>query len=124
MIINVNAYGVLPGLGGAVGGAATGLVLRPAIRSMVRLLQNPALQHKLLSGVAEVGDLGESLAPYAMPAFQAGRLPQTDESKAKAEALSAILSSNEIPKDLPASAAILSNQQTNKLAEALRTRSK
>jgi len=43
-----NAF--FPGLGGAVGGAATGLVLRPAIRSMVNLAQNPAVQHGLLMG--------------------------------------------------------------------------
>lgn len=41
---------IFPGLGGAVGGAATGLVLRPALRSMVNLSQNPAVQHGLLSG--------------------------------------------------------------------------
>jgi hypothetical protein len=42
---------IFPGLGGAVGGAATGLVLRPALRSMVNLSKNPAVQHGLLSGV-------------------------------------------------------------------------
>lgn len=40
---------IFPGLGGSVGGAATGLVLRPAIRSMFNLAKNPAVQHKLLS---------------------------------------------------------------------------
>lgn len=40
---------IFPGLGGTVGGAATGLVLRPAIRSMVNLSKNPAVQHGLLS---------------------------------------------------------------------------
>ena len=40
---------LLPGLGGSVGGAATGLVLRPAIRSMVNLSKNPAVQHGMLS---------------------------------------------------------------------------
>lgn len=40
---------IFPGLGGAVGGAATGLVLRPAIRSMINLSKNPAVQHGLLS---------------------------------------------------------------------------
>lgn len=39
---------LFPGLG-AVGGAATGLVLRPAIRSMVNLSKNPAIQHGMLS---------------------------------------------------------------------------
>jgi len=45
---------LFPGLGGAVGGAATGLVLRPAIRSMINLSQNPAVQHGLL-GAAKGG---------------------------------------------------------------------
>lgn len=45
---------IFPGLGGAVGGAATGLVLRPAIRSMVNLSQNPAVQYGLL-GAARGG---------------------------------------------------------------------
>lgn len=45
---------IFPGLGGAVGGAATGLVLRPAIRSMVNLSQNPAVQYGLL-GAAKSG---------------------------------------------------------------------
>lgn len=39
---------LFPGLG-AVGGAATGLVLRPALRSMVNLSKNPAIQHGMLS---------------------------------------------------------------------------
>lgn len=42
---------LIPGVGGAVGGAATGLVLRPAIRSMMNLSQNPAVQYGLLSGM-------------------------------------------------------------------------
>ncbi len=41
---------LIPGVGGAVGGAATGLVLRPAVRSMINLSQNPAVQYGLLSG--------------------------------------------------------------------------
>ena len=44
---------LLPGMGGAIGGAASGLVLRPAIHSMRRLAQNPAVQHKLLSQIAD-----------------------------------------------------------------------
>lgn len=40
---------IFPGLGGSVGGAATGLVLRPALRSMKNLAKNPAVQHGLLS---------------------------------------------------------------------------
>lgn len=42
---------LIPGVGGAVGGAATGLVLRPAVRSMMNLSQNPAVQYGLLSGI-------------------------------------------------------------------------
>lgn len=45
---------IFPGLGGAVGGAATGLVLRPALRSMINLSQNPAVQYGLL-GAAKGG---------------------------------------------------------------------
>lgn len=39
---------MMPGVG-TLGGAAGGLYLRPAIRSMVNLAQNPAVQHGLLS---------------------------------------------------------------------------
>lgn len=56
---------IFPGLGGAVGGAATGLVLRPALRSMVNLSQNPAVQHGLLSGVRG----GLNAAEPAIPAL-------------------------------------------------------
>lgn len=45
---------LFPGLGGMVGGAATGLVLRPAIRSVANLAKNPAVQHKLLSPIANI----------------------------------------------------------------------
>ena len=48
---------IFPGLGGSVGGAATGLVLRPAIRSVANLSKNPAVQHKLLSPIAKVPEL-------------------------------------------------------------------
>lgn len=57
---------MFPGLGGSVGGAATGLVLRPAIHSMRRLATNPAVQHKLLSPVANAGLLGNPVVPQAL----------------------------------------------------------
>ncbi len=44
---------LFPGLGGMIGGAATGLTLRPTIRSMANLLKNPALQRKALTPVAK-----------------------------------------------------------------------
>jgi hypothetical protein len=43
---------IFPGLGGSIGGAATGLVLRPAIRSMMNLAKNPAVQRQLLLPIA------------------------------------------------------------------------
>lgn len=49
---------LFPGMG-AVGGAATGLVLRPAIHSMRRLAQNPAVQYQMLSPIAGSGLLGD-----------------------------------------------------------------
>lgn len=52
---------IFPGLGGSVGGAATGLVLRPALRSMINLSKNPAVQHGLLSPVP--GMMESSLIP-------------------------------------------------------------
>lgn len=56
---------IFPGLGGSVGGAATGLVLRPTIHSMRRLAQNPAVQHKLLSPIAN-GLLSNPAVPPAL----------------------------------------------------------
>jgi len=56
---------IFPGLGGAVGGAATGLTLRPAIRSMANLLKNPAVQHNLLSPVKDSGSLSSPMMPTA-----------------------------------------------------------
>lgn len=68
---------IFPGLGGMVGGAATGLTLRPAIRSMFNLAKNPAVQHKLLSPIANSGLLGDPLAPQALgllgPSIYAGQ---------------------------------------------------
>lgn len=52
----------LPGVG-TLGGIAGGLYLRPALRSMVNLAQNPAVQHGLLSGV----NTGVSAAGPAIP---------------------------------------------------------
>lgn len=46
---------IFPGLGGSVGGAATGLVLRPALRSMINLSKNPAVQRQMLSPLANSG---------------------------------------------------------------------
>lgn len=54
---------VLPGLGGAVGGATTGLVLRPAIRSMINLSKNPAVQYGILSPINNSRLLASPLAP-------------------------------------------------------------
>lgn len=48
---------LFPGMG-AVGGAATGLVLRPAIHSMRRLAQNPAVQYQMLQAIGNPGLLG------------------------------------------------------------------
>ena len=54
---------IFPGLGGAVGGAATGLVLRPAIHSIRRLAQNPAVQYQALRPIAGSGLLGDLSDP-------------------------------------------------------------
>lgn len=54
---------IFPGLGGFVGGAATGLTLRPALRSMVNLSKTPAVQHRLLSPIARAGLLGDAALP-------------------------------------------------------------
>jgi len=56
---------IFPGLGGTVGGAATGLVLRPAIRSMVNLSKNPAVQHGALSAVRGSGLLTKPVIPVS-----------------------------------------------------------
>jgi hypothetical protein len=57
---------IFPGLGGSVGGAATGLVLRPALRSMINLSKNPAVQHQLLSPIATSGLLGNPALPRSL----------------------------------------------------------
>lgn len=57
---------IFPGLGGSVGGAATGLVLRPAIRSMMNLAKNPAVQRALLSPVAGSELLANPNLPRAL----------------------------------------------------------
>lgn len=54
---------IFPGLGGAVGGAATGLVLRPALRSMVNLSKNPAVQRQALMPIANSGLLSNPNLP-------------------------------------------------------------
>lgn len=56
---------LFPGLGGSVGGAATGLVLRPALRSMMNLARNPAVQRGALIPVSKLGLLSN-------PIFQTG----------------------------------------------------
>lgn len=56
---------IFPGLGGAVGGAATGLTLRPAIRSMMNLSKNPAVQYGLLTGFNNSSALTSPLIPSA-----------------------------------------------------------
>lgn len=53
---------LFPGMG-AVGGAATGLVLRPAIHSLRRLAQNPAVQYQMLGPLANSGLLGDLSDP-------------------------------------------------------------
>lgn len=70
---------LFPGLGGAVGGAATGLVLRPTLLSMRRLATNPAVQHNLLAPIARGESLSKALSPfspYLTPTFQSSRLEE------------------------------------------------
>lgn len=50
-------HAVLPGLGAPMG-AAVGLTLRPAIHSMRRLAQNPAVQYQMLQSIGNPGLLG------------------------------------------------------------------
>lgn len=57
---------LFPGLGGAVGGAATGLVLRPALRSMINLSKNPAVQRQMLSPIANSGLLSDPNLPRVL----------------------------------------------------------
>lgn len=57
---------LFPGLGGMVGGAAAGLTLRPAVRSMFNLAKNPAVQHRLLSPVAGMGLLADEAIPRSL----------------------------------------------------------
>lgn len=55
---------MLPGVG-TMGGIAGGLYLRPALRSMINLAQNPAVQHGLLSGVSQSGLLTKPVLPIS-----------------------------------------------------------
>lgn len=68
---------LFPGLGGSVGGAATGLVLRPAARSMVNLAKNPAVQHKVLSPIASATPVAHPAVPntlaYLLASINAGQ---------------------------------------------------
>jgi len=57
---------IFPGLGGSVGGAATGLVLRPAIRSMMNLSKNPAFQRQMLLPVANSSMAANPNLPLAL----------------------------------------------------------
>lgn len=57
---------IFPGLGGTVGGIATGLTLRPALRSVVNLSKNPAVQHQMLSPLANSGLLSNSNLPRTL----------------------------------------------------------
>lgn len=66
---------LLPGMGGAVGGAATGLVLRPAIRSMMNLSKNAAVQRALLSPIANATSLQGQNVPLAAALLAAGSTP-------------------------------------------------
>lgn len=66
---------LFPGLGGAVGGAATGLVLRPAMRSMINLSKNPAVQRAMLSPIANATSLQGKNVPLAAALLAAGSTP-------------------------------------------------
>jgi len=57
---------IFPGLGGSVGGAATGLVLRPALRSMANLLKNPAVQRQMLMPIANSTAAANPNLPLAL----------------------------------------------------------
>lgn len=57
---------IFPGLGGTVGGIATGLTLRPALRSVVNLAKNPAVQHQMLSPLANSGLLANPALPRGL----------------------------------------------------------
>jgi hypothetical protein len=54
---------LLPGGGGALGGAAAGLVLRPTFHSIRRLAQNPAVQYNALKPIAGSGLLDDLSNP-------------------------------------------------------------
>lgn len=69
---------LLPGVGGAVGGAATGLVLRPTIRSAMNLAKNPAVQHSILSPIANASSLQNPKLPMAMALLAAGKSAPPD----------------------------------------------
>lgn len=57
---------LFPGLGGAVGGMATGLAIRPTIRSVATLAKNPAVQNQVLSPIAKAGLLSNPEIPRAL----------------------------------------------------------
>jgi hypothetical protein len=55
----------LPGVG-TLGGIAGGLYLRPALRSMVNLSKNPAVQYRALRPLANSGLLGDLSDPRVL----------------------------------------------------------
>lgn len=73
----VLGHALFPGIGGAAGGFMAGIATRPSLRSMVNLAKNPAVQHKLLSPVANSGLLGNPHAAQTLgllgPSIYAGQ---------------------------------------------------
>lgn len=66
---------MLPGVG-TMGGIAGGLYLRPAIRSMVNLAKNPAVQHGLLSPIQNSAMLTKPVLPISSLLAAEGLLGQ------------------------------------------------
>ena len=71
-----------PGFGGAAG-AAVGLATRPMLHSIRRLAQNPSVQYRLLSHIANPGTVSRALTdPRALSlAFPAMRLDESDAGR-------------------------------------------
>jgi hypothetical protein len=68
-------HAMLPGVG-TIGGVAGGLYLRPALRSMINLSKNPAVQHGLLSLLANSPMLTGPALPIASTLAAHGLLGQ------------------------------------------------
>lgn len=66
---------MMPGVG-TLGGAAGGLYLRPAIRSMINLTQNPAVQHGLLTTARDSALLTSPAIPASSLLLSEGLLGQ------------------------------------------------